>query len=306
MTKVSTKRYKSPIAQEDIVFPIISYTIFTLIAIICIYPFYYIIINSMSDSQMVDLGRVLFYPIGFTLANYEKVLQLPGIGQSAIISIARTIIGTLASVIATAYMAYFFSHDNVWHRKIWYRMVIATMYFNAGLIPSYLLIRAVGLYNNFWVYVIPGMISIYNMVLVKTYIESIPASMEESAQIDGAGVFTRLFKIVMPLSVPILATITLFTIVGQWNSYMDTMLYIEDKNLYTLQFRLQILFKQIQNLALSLSEHGGAGAGNFQDKIAPTTVRLTITVIVTVPIMCVYPFVQNYFVKGIMVGAVKG
>ena len=247
----------------------------------------------------------MFYPIGFTIEHYKRVLDIDGLRQSAFVSVARTVLGTGLSVLGTYYMAYFFSRNHLWHRKVWYRMVIATMYFSAGLIPGYLLMKYLGLFNNFLIYIIPGIFATYNMVLVKTYIESIPLELDEAASIDGAGVFTKMFTVIMPLTVPILATIALFTSIDQWNSYMDTLLYVTDTRLFTLQFRLQMLYQQIQNVTATLKASGDANQ-NLLKSITPTTVRYSITVVVTIPILFVYPFVQNYFIKGIMIGAVKG
>ncbi len=292
----------------DYAFHTVNYFVYFVFTLLCLYPFYYIIINSLSDGTMVDLGRVLWYPIKFTIANYKKMLALSNIYTSALVSVLRTLIGTFCSVVVTAYAAYFFSKPNMWHHKLWYRLVIVTMYFSAGLIPGYMNIRSLGLLNSFAVYIIPGLISVYNMVLIKTYMESIPAALEESAQIDGAGVIRRLFAIVLPLSIPILATITLFTAVGQWNSFSDTLLYVTDEKLYTLQYILQMYFRQADILSKQLANGvmDSSIVENMVGSISTTSIRLTITVIVTFPIMCVYPFVQKYFLKGIMIGAVKG
>ena len=291
----------------DYAFHTVNYFVYFVFTLLCLYPFYYIIINSLSDGTMVDLGRVLWYPIKFTIANYKKMLALSNIYTSALVSVLRTLIGTFCSVVVTAYAAYFFSKPNMWHHKLWYRLVIVTMYFSAGLIPGYMNIRSLGLLNSFAVYIIPGLISVYNMVLIKTYMESIPAALEESAQIDGAGVIRRLFAIVLPLSIPILATITLFTAVGQWNSFSDTLLYVTDEKLYTLQYILQMYFRQADILSKQLANGvmDSSIVENMVGSISTTSIRLTITVIVTFPIMCVYPFVQKYFLKGIMIGAVK-
>lgn len=293
------------VSTGDRVFQAVNYTVFLLFTLLCIYPFYFLVINSVSDGHMVDLGRVLFYPIGFSLENYRNIFSLSGFGNSAVISVLRTVLGTFLSVMITAYMAYFFTKRDMWHYKLWYRLAIATMYFSAGMIPGYLNIRSLHMLNTFWVYIIPGAVSVYNMVLIKTYIESIPASMEESAEIDGAGVLVRFIRIVLPLSVPILATVTLFSAVGQWNSFMDTLLYITDSRLYTLQYTLQMYFRQADVISKQVAS-GISSADSIAQSLSPMTIRLTITVIVTVPILCVYPFVQRYFVKGIMIGAVKG
>lgn len=295
-------------SRFDPLFHFLNYSFFFLFTLICVYPFYYIIINSLSNGNQVDLGNVMFYPIGFQLENYKNVMQLDNIYHSALVSVLRTIIGTASSVLVTVYAAYFFTKREMWGRKFWYRMVIATMYFNAGLIPGFMNIKSLGLYNSFWVYIIPGLISVYNMVLIKTFIETIPAEMEESAQIDGAGVIRRLFQIIIPLSVPIIATVALFQAVGQWNSFMDTLLFITNKNLYTLQYILQMYFKQADIVAKQMMS-GSVSAAQFENlsaTISATSIRLTVTVIVTFPILMVYPFVQKFFVKGIMVGAVKG
>lgn len=293
------------VSTGDRIFQTVNYIVFLIFTLLCIYPFYFLVINSVSDGHMVDLGRVLFYPIGFSLSNYKNIFSLSGFGSSAVVSVLRTVLGTFLSVMITSYMAYFFTKRDMWHYKLWYRLSIATMYFSAGMIPGYLNIRSLHMLNTFWVYIIPGAVSVYNMVLIKTYIESIPASMEESAEIDGAGVLVRFFRIVLPLSVPILATVTLFSAVGQWNSFMDTLLYITDSKLYTLQYTLQMYFRQADAISKQVAS-GISSADSVAQSLSPMTIRLTITVIVTVPILCVYPFVQRYFVKGIMIGAVKG
>ena len=188
----------------------------------------------------------------------------------------------------------------MWHRKFWYRFTVVTMYFSAGMIPNYLNNRMLGLNNTFGIYVIPAMISVYNMVLVKTNIESMGAELEESAYLDGAGYLTRFFKIVLPLQTPILATVSLFTAVNQWNDFFTTKLYITNTKLYTLQFLLYELLQQVTAAANQIE------GGNPYATITPTGIRLTLTAVVVIPILCVYPFVQRFYVKGLMVGAVKG
>lgn len=289
----------------DRVFQIINYTVFILFTLICFYPFYFLLINSVSDGNAVDLGKVIFVPVGFSLQNYRNIFTLPNFGMSALMSVLRTVLGTAGTLFVTSYMAYFFTKSDMWHHKLWYRIVIATMYFSAGMIPTYLNIKSLGLVNSFWVYIVPGLLSVYNMVLIKTYMESIPASMEESAELDGAGPMRRFLLIILPLSIPILATVTLFTAVAQWNSFMDTLLYVTDEELYTLQYTLQMYFRQADVISKQIAS-GISSADSVAQSLSPTTIRLTITVIVTVPILLVYPFVQRYFVKGIMVGAVKG
>lgn len=285
----------------DHVFQIVNYIIFILFTLICVYPFYYLFINTISDNSLVNAGKIMFFPKGIHFRNYIDVMKLENLGSAAFNSVARTVLGTALSAIVCSYLAYFFTKQNLWRRKLWYRLTVATMYFSAGLIPTYLNLRMLGFMNNFLVYIIPGMVSVYNMVLIKTYIESLPAELEESAEIDGAGYMRRFVSIVLPLSVPIIATVSLFTAVSQWNAFMDCLLYVTKPQLYTLQYILQMYFRQAQQLAQQL-EMGGDSA--FQ--ATPKGIQMTITMVITIPIICVYPFVQRYFVKGIMVGAIKG
>ncbi len=293
-------------SSGDIVFNIINYSFFTLFMLICLFPFYYVFINTISANDQVDLGRVLFFPTGVHFNNYIEVLKMERIGLAAAVSLARTLLGTLLALLGSSYMAYLFTKQDMWRRKVWYRMVIATMYFSAGMIPGYLNLRMLGLTNTFWVYVIPGIFPVYNMILIKTYIESISPALEESAEIDGAGYLVRYARIVLPLCTPILATVALFSAVGHWNAYMDTLLYVSNYRLYTLQY----LLYTYMNTAISLAQQIATGLDvnevNPATAISPTSVRLTITIVVIVPSIMVYPFLQRYYVKGIMIGAVKG
>lgn len=281
-------------------FNIIFYFLFTVFALICAYPFYYLLIATVSDTNMVDTGRVVLFPIGLTFKNYRTIFGVQNLLHAAEITVLRTVLGTALSLFCTSYMAYFFTKREMWGHKFWYRMVIATMYFSAGLIPSYLNNRMLGLINSFWIYIIPGLISTYNMILIKTSMEALPAELEESAYLDGAGYFRRLFLIVLPLQKPILATVALFLAVGHWNDFFTTKLYITNPNLYTLQFLLYELLNQITSASSQID------MADPDAVITPTGIRLTLTAVVTIPILCVYPFVQKYYVKGIMVGAVKG
>ena len=257
-------------------------------------------ICTISDSTLVDLGKVLLIPKGINLDNYKKIFEISNLYNSAMVTVARVVIGTGLQLLVTAYMAYFFSKQNMWHRKFWYRMVVVTMYFSAGMIPIYLNIRMLGLLNNFWVYIIPGLLNVYNIILVKTSIESLPADLEESAYLEGAGYLTRLFRIVLPLQKPILATVGLFGAVSHWNDFFTTKLYINKPKLYTLQFLLYELLNQIR----SLTEN----PGEYEEHISvtPMGVRMTLTAVVVIPIMLVYPFIQRFYIKGVMIGAVKG
>lgn len=286
--------------RRDVIYNVIAICFFILVALLCFYPFYYLMICTISDQKMVDLNQIMFLPHGINLKNYIEIFQVQNLANSAFISVARTVCTTALSLICTSYMAYFFTKNNMWGRKFWYRFTVVTMYFSAGMIPEYLNNRMLGLTNTFGIYVIPAAISVYNMVLVKTNIESMSPELEESAYLDGAGYLTTFFKIILPLQTPILATVSLFTAVNQWNDFFTTKLYITNTKLYTLQYLLYELLQQVTAAAEQISN------ANPYASITPTGIRLTLTAIVVIPIICVYPFVQRFYVKGIMVGAVKG
>lgn len=285
---------------SDRVADIFLYLVFLFLALICIFPFYYLLICTISESKAVDLGQVLFLPKNITFQNYIEVFKVQNLFRSFVVTVTRTIVGTTAGVLVSSYVAYFFTKENMWGRKFWYRFTIVTMYFSAGIIPVYLNMRMLGLLNNFWVYVIPSLVNVYNMILIKTSIEAMPMELEESAFLDGAGYFTRFLIIVLPLQKPILATVALFSAVSHWNDFFSTKLYITKTSLYTLQFQLYEFLSQISSASEQLN------TGDSLTSITPTGIRLTLTAIVIVPIILVYPFIQKYYVKGIMIGAVKG
>lgn len=292
-------------SAADITYNVLCGIVFAVFSAVCIFPFYYLFICTISDPALVEVGKIVLLPKGLTLQNYMEVLRLPNLGNAVLITLGRTALGTVSSLLVTSYLAYFFTKTEMWGRKFWYRAVVATMYFSAGMIPVYLNNKMLGLLNSFWIYIIPGLVGVYNMILVKTSMESVPAELEESAVLDGAGYLTRFGKIILPLQKPILATVGLFTAVGHWNDFFTTQLYITKPKLYTLQFLLYEFQNQVKNAASqinSASEAAGAGGSNIQ----PTGIRLTLTAIVIIPIMLVYPFIQKYYVKGVMIGAVKG
>ena len=294
----------------DRIADVIIYVAFGLLALICIFPIYYIFINSISNNDAVARGDVMFWPVGIQFQNYLDILDQPDIGSAVWTSLSRTFLGTFLSLLCTSFIGYAFSRQELWHRKLWYRMLTMTMYFSAGLIPSFLNIRMLGLYNTYWVYIIPGLISVYNMILFKTFVESIPASLEESADLDGAGYLLKFFKIVLPLCKPIIATLCIFSAVGHWNDYMTTVYYIQDRKLFTLQFLLYDYMNKSNKLAQMIKEMGGqlnsTAISAAMNAINPTSVKMSVAMVVTLPVLCVYPFFQKYFVGGIMIGAVKG
>ena len=292
---------------KDRAFSIVNYTVFALLTIICVYPFYYLIINSISANDLSANGFVNFLPHKIHFQNYMDVFKLSGLGTATLVSVARTVIGTACTVMASAYLGYMFTQQKMWHRKLWYRLIVITMYFNAGLIPMFMTMKTLHLTNTFWVYIIPAIVQPFNIIMVKTYVESIPQSLEEAAEMDGAGTLVRFFKIILPTCKPILATIAIWAAVGQWNSFQDTLIYITDQKLYSLQYLLYTYLNQASSLATLVKQSGSVAAvANLATQQTPTSIRMTISVIVVLPILFIYPMFQKYFVKGIMIGSVKG
>lgn len=289
--------------KKDICFQLLNGMIFILFALICIYPFYYVLIYSISDPQIAVRG-VTLWPVGFTFVNYTTLFKLNNILNAFVVSAARAISGTLITVISCTFFAFLMTNRYLWGRKIIYRFSVFTMYINAGLIPWYLLMDGLGFRNNFLLYIIPTAMSAYNVILIKTYLESLPSSLMESAEVEGAGLFTIYCKIILPLSKPILATIAVFSAVGQWNSWFDNMLLVTNPKLQTLQLILYNYLNSAQAVA-NMSQLDLA-RGMAAKAATPQSIQVTITIITTLPILFVYPFMQRYFVKGIMIGAVKG
>ena len=250
----------------------------------------------------------MFLPQDIHWTNYTQVFKIPELFHAFEISLARTVLGTAITVITSAFLGYMFTRQTLWHRKLWFRMTAATMYFNAGIIPWFLTMRNLHLTNNFWVYILPLAISPFYIILCKTFVESVPRELEEAAEIDGAGTLTIFLKIILPVIKPILATVAIFTAVNQWNAFQDTLLLVTDSKLYTLQFLLYNYINQASSLK-ALVNSGSSGvniAASLAHAQTATSIRMTVTMVVVVPILIVYPFFQRYFTKGIMIGAVKG
>lgn len=263
----------------------------------------------LTQEDLSSNGSINFLPSQLHLENYKQVLQLKGLGLAALVSVGRTIIGTICTVLASAFLGFMFTQERMWRRKLWYRLMVVTMYFNAGLIPMFLTMQNLHLTNSFWVYVIPVIVQPFNIILVKTYMESIPRSLQEAAEIDGAGIMKVFLKIILPTSTPILATIAIFAAVAQWNSFQDTLIYVTDQKLYSLQYILYQYINQANSLATMVKNSSGGTNLNMAalaTQQTPTSIRMTVSVIVVMPILFIYPMFQRYFVKGIMIGSVKG
>ena len=291
----------------DITFNAINTTVFLIFTFACIFPFYYIFINTISDNRIAASGRILFLPQGIHFNNYYEILSIKGIGLAALVSVARTLAGTLATLLGSSFLGYVFCKKEYWGRKFWYRFVIVAMYFNAGLIPGFVTIKNLGLMDNFLVYILPATVVPFNVILFKTYVEQLPPSLEESVQIDGGGYFVRFFKIIIPLSAPILATIAVFSCTAQWNAFLDTLLYMNTSKLQTLQFVLYQYLNKVNALAaLMRTSQGRRNITDVTRVLTPVSIRMTISFVVVVPILFAYPYLQRYFVKGFMIGSIKG
>lgn len=291
----------------DRIFDFINGLFFFLFTLACIFPFYYLFINTISDNRAVQQGLVNLYPVGFHLDNYISLLNVSELFDAAWITISRTILGTVTMVLASAFVGFLVTQQKMFARKFVYRFIVVTMFFNAGLIPWYTNMNMLGLTNNFWGYIIPGIVQPFNIILAKTYVESLPKELEESMSIDGAGHFTIFFRLILPLSKPILATIAVFGAVGHWNSFMDSIILMNaTPSLYTLQHRLYIYLTQSSNLGALVSPSGEITQAALDAAMSGRTIRLTVAMVTIIPILLVYPFMQRFFQKGLMLGAVKG
>lgn len=270
--------------------------------ILTLYPVINTIVLSFNDGIDAVRGGIYLWPRKFSMENYRTVFNMENLFTGAKITVYRTVLGTVISLIANALIAYVISRKRFLFKNQLAFFWLVTMYVNGGLIPTYLTYKTLGLTGTFWVYVVPGLVSAWNMLVIRTYMKGLPESLEESAQLDGAGYFTIFRKIISPLCKPVYATIALFIAVGQWNSWFDAMLYNRLKrNLTTLMYELQKLLS-------SVMQQGGSAdmaRENINNTITPVTVRAAATIVTVLPIIFLYPFLQRYFVTGLTIGGVK-
>ena len=293
---------------EHYVFNICNGFFMMLIVFAMLYPFWNTIAVSFNSAADTTRGGITFWPRVFTLQNYRAVFSSGTIYNAFFISVARTVIQTVTGVFFTSMLAYALSRRDYIFRKLFTIILVLSMYINAGLIPNYFLIRSLGMINTFWVYIVPGMVSAFNFIVIRTYISNLPESIIESARIDGCGDFIIFVRIILPLCLPVLATIALFIAVGSWNAWFDTMIYNSGRaNLHTLQYKLMEYLQSSQTQAKSAAAIGSMGmAQNLASSmVTPVSIRAAITVVAALPILVVYPFLQRYFVTGINVGGVK-
>ncbi|WP_145412992.1 carbohydrate ABC transporter permease [Paenibacillus xylanexedens] len=306
MPKAKSSRLRNSSAG-DRAFDAINITFMICLMIVTIYPFINMIAVSLNDANDAIRGGIYLWPREWTLDNYKYIFGESDIYHATLISALRTIIGTIVSVFCTAMLAYTLSRQEFVLRKIVTMFFVFTMYFSGGLIPGYLLIRDLGLIGSFWVYIIPGVIGVFNMIVIRSFIEGLPEGILESARIDGAGEFTTFIRVVLPLTIPAMATVSLFVAVGQWNSWFDVFLYnSSNKELSTLQYELMKILQTSTTAATSSASDVYQSAENSGVAVTPTSIRATMTIIASVPILMVYPFLQKYFVQGMTIGGVKG
>jgi putative aldouronate transport system permease protein len=292
-------------SREDIVFSLANIVLLAAVMIVVLYPLYYIIIASISDPVLVNSGQVYLYPRSISFDGYSRVMANGEIWNGYRNTIFYTVLGTLINLAVTIPAAYALSRKDMIGRNGIMAFFTVTMFFSGGLIPTYLVVRSVRLINTFWALLIPGALSVYNLIVSRTYMQSnIPIELQESAKIDGCS-NTRLFiRIVLPLSTPIIAVMALFYGVNHWNQYFSALIYISNRNLKPLQLILRDILLQSAYMASGVSADSAESMA-LQAKIAET-VKYCVIVVSSLPILAVYPFLQKYFTKGIMLGAIKG
>ncbi|MFR9710968.1 carbohydrate ABC transporter permease [Paenibacillus sp. MB22_1] len=293
---------------EPVIFHTLNTIFMIFLVVVTLYPFLNTIVVSFNAGNDTIRGGIYLWPRQFTLQNYKAIFVSGTIYDAFLISVARTVLSTILNIFLTTMLAYTLSRREYVFRKPITLIFVLTMYFNAGLIPGYFLIKDLHLINTFWVYVVPSMISAFNLIVIRTYIGTIPESLVESARIDGAGDFKIFWSIIFPLCKPVLATIALFVAVGAWNSWFDAFLYTSSRQeLSTLQYELMKLLSSSMNANSNPAVANGAGMtqDTAASMVTPLSIRAAVTVVASVPILLVYPFMQKYFVVGLNVGSVK-
>lgn len=303
MTKkdLSAKGTKIKTSPGERIFTVFNYCFFILLCLLMVYPFWHVLMQSFSSMEAALRGGVFLYPKDFNLDTYISVFKNPRIYSGFATTLMVTIVGSAVGTLVTAMTAYPLSKSRLRGGKIIMVLVLFTMIFNAGMIPNYLLIKNLGLYDNRWALVLPLMVSAYNCIIMKSFFLSIPESLEESARIDGANDLHIFFKIILPLSKATIATILLFNAVMYWNDYFSTVLYIQSTDKWSLQAVLRDMLTNTQQAMQAAGVNVRA-----QSNTNAITIKAASIVVATVPILIVYPFVQKYFVKGVMIGGVKG
>ena len=271
-----------------------------LLTFVCLYPFLNVLAYSLSGYNAVLSRRVTFFPIDFNLDAYKQILGRPQIWMAMRTTVLVTLMGTFSSLLLTVIAAYVLSRRNLPGKKAFTVLILFTMYFSGGMIPTFMVVKGIGLYDTLGALFLPQAISVFNFIVMRTFFQNLPSSLEESAEIDGASELQVLIKIILPVSLSILATIGLFYAVGYWNTYFDALLYIQDPDKYTLQLRLRsLLFGEELN-------NSNANLEGIGTQVMPQSLKMATVAVSTIPILIVYPWLQKYFVKGVMLGSLKG
>ncbi|AZS14285.1 carbohydrate ABC transporter permease [Paenibacillus lutimineralis] len=297
----ATRAFNS--TRSDKIFDIINVVILGLVLMITLYPFLNVLAISLNDSTDTVRGGIYLWPREFTLENYRTIFSYSSLKQGFLITILRTLLGTLLGLISSSMLAYTLSRPDFKARRFVSVFLALTMYFSGGMVPTYMLMRHLHLIGTFWIYILPGIVSAFNVFIIRSFIDGLPYALQESAKLDGANDFKIYYKVILPLCKPVLATISLFLAVGQWNSWFDTYLYNGNKpHLTTLQYELM---KILQSTNQGASMVNANDLANQMAQVSPESIKMAITIVVTVPILVVYPFLQRYFVDGMTLGAVK-
>ncbi|WP_223589382.1 carbohydrate ABC transporter permease [Neobacillus bataviensis] len=290
-------------SKEDKVFDIINFFLVAIILLLVVYPLYFIVIASFSDPNMIYEGKVWLLPKELTLEGYERIFRDSKIWLGYKNSIIYTVVGTIVNVSFTLMAAYALSRKDLYGRNVIMFLFLMTMFFSGGLIPTYLVVKNLGLLNTMWALILPKAVAVWNVIVAKTFFESsIPGELLEAAKIDGCSDAKFFWKIVLPLSKPIVAVMVLFYAVGHWNSYFDALIYLNNENLYPLQLILRNILIQNQASSMMISDLDSLAAKQRVSEL----IKYGVIIVASIPLLIVYPFVQKYFVKGVMIGGIKG
>lgn len=305
-TKIIYKPKRKKIYPKNFLYSLVIGLILTIFVFVTIYPILNTLAVSFNEGIDALRGGIYLWPRKWTLVNYKTVLKKESIMTGLTVSVLRTVVGTVLQLSTTALISFIIGRKKFLFAKHISLLYVLTMYVNGGLIPVFLLNKSLGFTNSFWVYIIPGMVGAFNMLVIRTYMNGLPDSLEESAQIDGAGYLKIFVKIYVPLCKPVFATVALFIAVGQWNSWFDTMLYNRmADNLTVLQYELMKLLSSVSQLSGDANQSAQAASAGGTVQVTTTSVRAAATILTCLPIVALYPFLQRYFVTGLTIGGVK-
>lgn len=288
----------------DKVIDVIIVFIMILVVIATLYPLWNTLVISFNDALDSIKGGIYLWPRKWTLYNYQSIFRNDTVFRAFLVSVSRTVLTTILNVFFSGLLAYILSRKEFVFRRFLTVFMVMTMYINAGLIPQYFLYRSLGLINTFWVYIIPSMVGAFNVIVIRTYINSLPASLVESAKIDGAGEMTIYFNIIIPMCLPVLATVALWVAVGAWNSWFDSFIFAPKQELSTLQYEMMKIIASSMQMGVKQPDYLTEASQQSRNTVTPNSLRAAMTIVATVPVLVVYPFLQKYFVT-VNIGSVK-